>query len=406
MYAAVFGVGVVMALPLVFVVVVGACLVVSHVRLDHRPAVYAQLICITWISALIQWSIGSAVDSGLVICWSFLGPIGGLVFLPWWRAVALMGVFLAIVAISFIFEPALLGDPLPVSDEVRMMFFGMNVGTSLTIVFAAAAWFTWSLQRALADLTEAQVQLVDAEKQAVVGRLVAGMLHEMNTPLGVIRSSTQSMSKVLERTSEFVSEHADEEKRGDKKLLRMLSGAPALSDDVQASVERLGTFADGLSSFVSLDESGDRDVDVRESLDTAVALLGDNLEGRIVVDRVYEDTLPVVSCTPALLNRALLCVLKNAVEAIDDEGTVRIEARAVEDRVVVTVVDDGRGIPHERLSGIFDIGFSTQAGRVGMRLGLPMCKRHLEEMGGRITIESDDGAGTRVQITLPAVSTG
>jgi len=72
LYTAVFGLGLTMALPLAFVVIVGTAIILSVRISDHRPVIYAQLTCITWISALIQWSIGSSVDSGLVICWSFL----------------------------------------------------------------------------------------------------------------------------------------------------------------------------------------------------------------------------------------------------------------------------------------------------------------------------------------------
>ena len=183
LYAAVFGVGLIMALPLVFVLVVGSAIVVSARIGNHRPLVCAQLASITWIPTLTQWIIGSATDSGLVICWSFLGPIGALIFLPVRQAMVWMGMFMGIVVISFAYEPALLGAPLPVPRDVRAIFLTMNVGTATLVVFAASAWFVRTIQRALADLKEAQVQLIDAEKQAVMGKLVAGILHEMNDSL-------------------------------------------------------------------------------------------------------------------------------------------------------------------------------------------------------------------------------
>lgn len=82
MYYFVFGVGLTMALPLLFVVIVGGAIIISHSFKNYKILVYAQLVCITWISALIQWSIGSMEYSGLVICWSFLGPLGAQPKLP------------------------------------------------------------------------------------------------------------------------------------------------------------------------------------------------------------------------------------------------------------------------------------------------------------------------------------
>ena len=146
LYTAVFGVGLVMALPLVFVVVVGAAIGISARLRDHRPLIFAQLGCITWLSALIGWSIGSVHDSGMVLAWSFLGPIGALIFLPLRSALVWLAQFLAIVAVSVFVQPALLGHPLPVTSEMRALFYAMNVGTSAVVVFAAAAWFMHQIQ--------------------------------------------------------------------------------------------------------------------------------------------------------------------------------------------------------------------------------------------------------------------
>ena len=147
MYAAVFGLGLTMALPLVFVVIVGAAIPLSAYLRDHRPLVYAQLACITFISACIEWSIGGIGDAGLVICWSFLGPIGALMFLPLRGSIPWMGAFLAILAVTIGFEDILAARAQPVSPAVRRLFFAMNVGAPATVVFAAAAWFVHKTQQ-------------------------------------------------------------------------------------------------------------------------------------------------------------------------------------------------------------------------------------------------------------------
>jgi class 3 adenylate cyclase len=106
----------------------------------------AQLFCITWISALIQWSIGSIDHSGLVIAWSFLGPLGAMVFLTFRQSLIWIAMFLVIVVVSAAFQPALLGHVLEVSDTEKTIFYIMNIGVSSSVVFMASAWFVNTIQ--------------------------------------------------------------------------------------------------------------------------------------------------------------------------------------------------------------------------------------------------------------------
>jgi len=403
LYTAVFGLGLTMALPLAFVVIVGTAIILSVRISDHRPVIYAQLTCITWISALIQWSIGSSVDSGLVICWSFLGPIGALMFLSVRQAMLWMGMFVVIIGISFGFEPALQGSPLPVSDHMRTIFFIMNMGTASLVVFAAAAWFVRSIQKALSDLKEAQSQLIDAEKQAVVGRLASGILHEMNTPLGVLRSTTDTIGKAIKRCGDFVAAHAEKNNSEGKQALRAVAASPKLCQLIDTSVERLASVVDGLARFVSLDEAEKKTIDLRQSLDTALALLSNTLTDRIQIEYHYDEHVPHVLCFPAKLNQVFLSVLQNAAQAIDGQGEIKISVTTDNEAVAIDIADTGRGMPASQLASVFEISFTERAGRIRMKLGLPMCKRHLDEISGQIAVESKESEGTVVQIKVPVV---
>jgi signal transduction histidine kinase len=405
LYGAVFGVGVVMALALAFVAIVGGAIVVSARLADHRPLIYAQIVCIMWVPALIQWCIGSAFDSGLVICWSFLGPVGALMFLSVRKAIPWMAMFIGIVAISALLEPALLGAPLPVSPRTRALFLVMNMGVSSAVVFAAAAAFVRNLQTALTDLKEAQVQIIDTEKQAVIGRLASGILHEMNTPLGAIRSSSDTLGKALERLRKFVAEHASGDSAEAQQALRMAAKAPKVHELIDTSVDRLSAVVGGLARFVSLDESERKAIDVRESLDTGLALLADSLANRVQVERDYDEDVPDVMCFPAKLNQVFLSVLQNAAQAIGERGTIRLGVSVDGEALAVVVADTGRGIPASQLAGLFDIGLTKKEGRVGMQLGLPMSKRHLDEIGGSIALDSIEGEGTTVRIVVPISAT-
>ena len=113
---------------------------------DHRPLVYTQLACITWITALIQWSIGSMDHSGLVITWSFLGPLGAVIFLSFRQSLIWIIMFLVIIVVTAAFKPALLGHVLEVSDTEKTIFYTINLGVSSIVVFMASAWFVQTIQ--------------------------------------------------------------------------------------------------------------------------------------------------------------------------------------------------------------------------------------------------------------------
>ena len=145
-YYVVFGFGLTAILPFSFVIIVGSVILISHLIADHRPLIYAQLACITWISALIQWSIGSIDKSGLVIAWSFLGPLGAIIFLSLRESFFWIVMFLGIVVVSVVFEPTLLGYPLVVSQQAQIIFYIMNIGVSSIVVFVTSAWFMKTIQ--------------------------------------------------------------------------------------------------------------------------------------------------------------------------------------------------------------------------------------------------------------------
>ena len=147
LYYFVFGFGVIASLPISFTFIVGTTIIISHYSRNYKLLVLVQLTCITWISALIQWTIGGIDQSGFVTAWSFLGPLGAVIFLSLRQAIGWMLMFLFIVVISAVYEPALLGYVPPISGLVKIIFYIMNIGTASTVVFVASAWFMSSIQK-------------------------------------------------------------------------------------------------------------------------------------------------------------------------------------------------------------------------------------------------------------------
>ncbi|MDD9937188.1 MAG: ATP-binding protein, partial [Myxococcales bacterium] len=262
---------------------------------------------------------------------------------------------------------------------------------------------TQDLSEALAELKQTQGHLVESEKQAMLGRVVAGIVHEVNSPLGSLRSSIDTTDRLLSRMHGYLATHAEGGDPEARRLLAAIDSGAGLLSVMQQSGDRIDGLVESLKRFVSLDESEMKPLDVREGIDSALTLLSPVLGEDIDVQRHYPNTAPVVRCYPARLNQVFLNLIENAAHSIEDEGTgeVRIGVSNDNGRVEIEVADNGRGIAPERIQTLFDFGFTNKAGRVRMRLGLPSNKRTIEELGGELTIESEVGQGTRVQIALP-----
>ena len=265
---------------------------------------------------------------------------------------------------------------------------------------------TQELSSTLEQLKETQRQLIEAGMQSAVGRLVAALLHEVNTPLGTMLSSVDMVERVLNRTR-GVLERAPEEglKASDpelRKALRALRETDTLTGVLCSSGERIREVLESLRRFVSLDAAEVRSMDLEQSVRDALELLSPTLAGRIKVEVTFPEEIQV-RCYPARLNRVFLNLLSNAADAIDGEGEIRVKGERQGERVVLEVSDSGRGITPSLQEHLFELGFTTRAdGRVAMRLGLPSSKRWVEELGGTLEVESQQGQGTRIRIELPS----
>ena len=153
MYWLVFGWGLIAALPLSFVVIVGTALLVSHRTKQHRYAVYAQILCIIYVTTFIQWTIGGVFDSGLVLVWAFCGPVTALIFFSTRRSILWFALYLVNVAVTLLFDDFFSSRRQEVAEATRNIFGIMNLGFSSVVVFLFASYFVSraSLQRARAE---------------------------------------------------------------------------------------------------------------------------------------------------------------------------------------------------------------------------------------------------------------
>ena len=141
MYYVIFGWGLISFLPLSFAIIVGSSLLISHITRNHRIAIAAQIICITYITAFIQWNIGSLTDSGLVLLWSFLGPITALMFYTIRKAIIWFALFLLNIAITLLLPNWFAITVQAVSYGTSLFFTAANLSLATTIVFAFSSYY-------------------------------------------------------------------------------------------------------------------------------------------------------------------------------------------------------------------------------------------------------------------------
>jgi signal transduction histidine kinase len=248
------------------------------------------------------------------------------------------------------------------------------------------------------ELRDTQAQLVQQGKMAALGSLVAGVAHEINTPLGSIRANAELADKLVDRLRGKAG--VDPEK-----LERNFAALAEATNTVTVASDRIGDIVGSLRSFARLDESEIKRVDLHEGLDSALQLAGHMLESRVTLERDYGE-LPPIECRPGELNQAFMNLLTNAVQAItvqgdSVEGTVRVRTRLRGDEVHMAIEDDGSGIAPEQQGRLFDPGYTTKGVGVGTGLGLSIAYRIVASHGGRIDVRSEPGQGSTFTVVLP-----
>ena len=221
------------------------------------------------------------------------------------------------------------------------------------------------LAQANQDLRQTQSQLVQSEKMAALGMLVAGIAHEINTPVGAIHSMNDTLKGAVRKLQQSL----DGETSGDKAgVSRALSAIGDASRVIDTGTLRVANIVRRLKSFARMDEAQLKTVDIHEGLDDTLALIHHQIKHDIKLTKVYGKFSPV-ACYPDQLNQVFLNLLVNAQQSIVDEGEITVTTFEKEEKIHVAIRDNGKGIPKEKLEKIFDPGFTTKGGGCGYRSG-------------------------------------
>ncbi|MDR1326991.1 MAG: GAF domain-containing protein [Heliobacteriaceae bacterium] len=237
--------------------------------------------------------------------------------------------------------------------------------------------------RALEELKETQLQLINSEKMASLGQLVAGVAHEINTPVASIKSNNSIAQKLLPKLHD--AETAE--------ILR------DINDVDREAIARISNMVTSLKKFVRLDEAELQEADINKELDLTLELIRHETKNRIKIIRDYGE-VPSVRCFPNMLNQVFTNVLINACQAIDGEGTIKITTRYADGKLIIKFKDSGCGISQDALGKIFSAGYTTKSSGVGTGLGLAICAKIIEKHGGEIIANSEPGAGSEFTVTI------
>jgi signal transduction histidine kinase len=246
------------------------------------------------------------------------------------------------------------------------------------------------LTQTLRDLRDTQAHLVQSEQMATLGRLSAGVAHEINTPLGAVTSNTDLLGRGLRKLDPLVGEAG-------RPLLANLGELEKVNAE---ACRRISLIVRNLRAFARLDEAEWKAVDLREGLRSAEVLTRHLHKNRVQIIEEFEE-IPHVECHPGEINQVFMNLLVNAIQAIEGEGTVRLRTRVDGPAVLVEVEDTGSGIAEANLPKLFTAGFTTKVAGVGTGLGLSICRQIVEAHGGAITAASQLGRGSTFSVRLP-----
>jgi len=256
------------------------------------------------------------------------------------------------------------------------------------------------LEEAYKTLSETQTQLIQSEKMASLGMLVAGIAHEINTPIGAVSSMHNTLVRAISKLQDMLKTMCSPDNPNHEKVVKTMKVIDDANRVITSGTERVTEIVKRLRSFARLDQSDLKEADIHEGLEDTLTLVHHEVKHNITINRDYGE-LPKIACYPGALNQVFMNLLINAKQAIKGKGEITISTRAKGDKVIIQFTDTGEGIPADKVDRIFDPGFTTKGVGVGTGLGLSICYQIIQDHKGDIAVKSKVGEGSTFTITLP-----
>jgi signal transduction histidine kinase len=248
---------------------------------------------------------------------------------------------------------------------------------------------------------------------ASLGQLVAGIAHEINNPVTFISAGVESLNTNLEEIRQVLDIYHKitprnvaqkikeiEDLKGKIDYNEALREIGNLIDSIKHGTERTSEIVRGLRTFSRLDEDVLKIANIHEGLDSTLILLRNKYKQRIEIEKHY-GAIPEIECYPGQLNQVFMNILSNAIDAINDKGTITISTSKSNGKVQISIKDTGKGIPENIRTKIFEPFFTTKEVGHGTGLGLSISHGIIEKHKGTIEVKSEAGKGTVIILSLP-----
>lgn len=244
-----------------------------------------------------------------------------------------------------------------------------------------------SLIETLDKLEKAQDKLLQSKKMASLGVLAAGIAHEINNPLNFIQGGVNAIKNSIEDMPRKKSQ-----------------GILSLVEIIETGVNRAAAIVSSLNYYSRKDNHKSETCDIHRIIQDSLLILNHRIEGRIEVSKELTNDYFSVICNEGKIHQAILNILSNAIDSIENKGKIRICTELKDQIVWITIIDSGCGIPSENLAKITDPFFTTKDPDKGTGLGLAVALKTIQDINGSLEFWSDVGKGTIVQIKLPTES--
>jgi signal transduction histidine kinase/ligand-binding sensor domain-containing protein len=240
------------------------------------------------------------------------------------------------------------------------------------------------LESTLNSLNETQQQLIQAEKMASLGTLTAGVAHEINNPLNFLVGAQIGLEN-------YFNEHGSLDKDNTDRLIGIIS----------VGIERISGIVKGLNQFSRSNEQLDEDCDLHQIIDNCLLMLYNKFKNKAQLQKDFFNGQILVKGNVGKLHQVFVNILDNAIQAIEEDGKIKIQTLIIADRVQITIEDNGIGIAKQNLPRIADPFFTTKAPGQGTGLGLSITYSIIKDHKGELEFESEENKGTKVLVTLP-----
>jgi signal transduction histidine kinase len=309
-----------------------------------------------------------------------------------------------------------LPDPVELIARIRYHSKAYNNLKALTTATTNAQLQAQQLQHTVKQLQTTQVQLVQTEKMSSLGRLVAGLAHEINNPINFMQGNFTHLDNYIESLIDIIQVYQQEypqdnaviqEKAKKLDLEFLIEDLPKILTSMKIGAKRISEIVVSLRNFARLDEVGIKKVNIHEGLESTLSLLQHRIREDIQIIKEYGN-LPLIECCPAELNQVFMNILNNAIDAVLKQQNKFIEKKIFiktettdSQTAKITIGDNGIGINFEIKPKIFDPFFTTKPVNQGTGLGLSISYQIIEEHQGHISLKSVPDQGTEFIIEIP-----